>query len=66
MVIAEDREEGILIRPAIAHPLESYAPTRRAQFLLSIAVDGENYARAEEEVRRKLGLEPAAIPHHKP
>lgn len=65
LVIAEDREEGILIRPAIALPLESYTPTRRAQFLLSNAVDGEDYARAEEEVR-KLGLDPAAIPHHKP
>jgi hypothetical protein len=33
--------------------------------LLSNAVDAQDYARAEEEVRR-LGLEPAAIPHHKP
>lgn len=65
LVIAEDREEGILIRPAIALPLESYTPTRRAQFLLSNAMDREDYARAEEEVR-KLGLDPAAIPHHKP
>ena len=65
LVIAEDREEGILIRPAVALPLESYTPKRRAQFLLSNAVDGEDYARAEEEVR-KLGLDPAAILHHKP
>ena len=26
LVIAEDREEGILIRPAVAVPLESYTP----------------------------------------
>ncbi len=64
LVIAEDREEGILIRPAVAVPLESYTPERRAQFLLSNAVDGEDYARAQEEVR-KMGLDPAAIPHHK-
>ena len=64
LVIAEDREEGILIRPAVAVPLESYTPERRAEFLLSNAVDARDYARAQEEVR-KMGLDPAAIPHHK-
>ncbi len=65
MVIAEDREEGILIRPAVAVPLESYSQERKAEFLLSNAVDAEDYARAEEEVR-ELGLDPAAIAHRKP
>ena len=64
LVIAEDREEGILIRPAVAVPLESYTPERRAEFMLSNAVDAGDYARAQEEVR-KMGLDPAAIPHHK-
>jgi AbrB family looped-hinge helix DNA binding protein len=64
LVIAEDREEGILIRSAVAVPLESYTPERRAEFLLSNAVDAGDYARAQEEVR-KMGLDPAAIPHHK-
>jgi AbrB family looped-hinge helix DNA binding protein len=64
LVIAEDREEGILIRPAVAVPLESYTPERRAEFLLSNAVDAGDYARAQEEVR-KMGLDPAAIEHHK-
>jgi AbrB family looped-hinge helix DNA binding protein len=64
LVTAEDREEGILIRPAVAVPLESYTPERRAEFLLSNAVDAGDYARAQEEVR-KMGLDPAAIPHHK-
>ena len=64
LVIAEDIEEGILIRPAVAVPLESYTPERRAEFLLSNAVDAGDYARAQEEVR-KMGLDPAAIPHHK-
>ena len=60
-MIAEDREEGILIRPTVAVPLESYSQERKAEFLLSNAVDGEGYARAEEEVR-KMGLVTAAIP----
>jgi len=65
LIIAEDRGEGILIRPAVAVPLESYSQERKAEFLLSTAVDGEDYARAKEEVR-KMGLDPAAIPHRRP
>ncbi len=65
LIIAEDREEGILIRPTVAAPLESYSQERKAEFLLSNAVDGEDYARAEEEVR-KMGLDPAAIRHRRP
>ncbi len=65
LVIAEDRGEGILIRPAVAVPLESYSQERKAEFLLSNAVDGEDYARAEEEVS-KMGLDPAAIAHRRP
>ena len=45
LVIAEDREEGILIRPAAAVPLEIYTPERREEFFLSNAVDEEDYAR---------------------
>jgi AbrB family looped-hinge helix DNA binding protein len=62
LIIAEGREEGILLRPALAVPLESYTAERKAEFLLSNAVDGEDYARAEEEVRR-MGLDPATISH---
>ena len=65
LVIAEDRGEGILIRPALAVPLESYSQERKAEFLLSNAVDGEDCTRAEEEVR-KMGLDPAAIRHRRP
>ena len=65
LVIAEDREEGILIRPAVAVPLESYSQERKAEFLLSNTVDAEDYARAEEEVR-KMGLDPATVAHREP
>ena len=63
LVIAEETAEGILIRPAVALPIELYSPQRRAEFLLSNAVDGADYARAVEVVR-EMGLDPAAIPHH--
>ena len=65
LVIIEASDEGLLIRPAVAVPVEPYTPQRRAEFLLSNAIDAEDYARAVEEVRR-LGLDPATIPHYKP
>jgi len=65
LVVAEERPEGILIRPAVAFPVEIYTPERRAQFLLSNATDPEDYEAAVAEVK-KLGLNPARIPHHKP
>ncbi len=65
LVIAEEREDGILIRPAVALAIETYSPQRRAEFLLSNAVDAKDYARAVQEVR-EMGLDPAEIPHAKP
>lgn len=65
LVVAEEREGGVLIRPAVALPVETYSPERRAEFLLSNAVDADDYARAVREVR-KLGLDPEQIPHRKP
>jgi AbrB family looped-hinge helix DNA binding protein len=65
LVIAEEREDGILIRPAVAVPVETYSPRRRAEFLLSNAVDAKDYARAVKDVRA-MGLDPAGIPHRKP
>lgn len=62
LVVVEVRDEGILIRPAVAMPVEIYTPERRAEFLLSNAIDAADYARAVEEVQ-KMGLDPAAIPH---
>lgn len=65
LVIAEAREDGILIRPAVALPLEIYSPERRAEFLLNNAVDAEDYARIAEEVRA-LGLDPEDVSHEPP
>jgi AbrB family looped-hinge helix DNA binding protein len=65
LVLAEARPEGILIRPAVAVPVEAYTPERKAEFLLSNAVDAEDYAAAVEQVRG-MGLDPEAIPHRRP
>jgi AbrB family looped-hinge helix DNA binding protein len=65
IVIAEEKDDGILIRPAIVVPIERYTPERKAEFLLSNAVDGADYRKARKEVL-KLGIDPDSIPHHKP
>ena len=46
-------------------PIESYTPERKAEFLLSNATDAKDYGRALRLVR-KMGLDPAKIPHRKP
>ncbi len=65
LIVAEERPEGILIRPATAVPVEIYTPERKAEFLLSNAVDAKDYAAAVAEVK-KLGLDPSKISHRRP
>ncbi|PYX68257.1 MAG: AbrB family transcriptional regulator [Acidobacteria bacterium] len=65
LVVAEEKEDGILIRPAVIVPVERYTPERKAEFLLSNAVDANDYRRARKEVR-KLGLDPDSIRHVRP
>lgn len=64
-VIAEETEDGILIRPAVTLPVEVYSAERRAEFLLSNAVDADDYARAREAVQG-MGLDPDSIDHSRP
>jgi len=63
-VIAEETPEGILIRPALTVPIEIYTDERRAELLLSNAVDEADYVRAVREVRQ-MGLDPKDIEHQK-
>ena len=65
LVVAEERPDGILIRPAVAVPLEIYTPERKAEFLLSNASDEKDYKAALAEVK-KMGVNPAHISHVKP
>ncbi len=59
-VVAEERADGVLIRPAAVVPVEMYTRERRAEFLLNNAVDREDYRRARAEVKR-LGVDPDKI-----
>jgi AbrB family looped-hinge helix DNA binding protein len=64
-VVAEEREEGILLRPAELMPVEMYSPERVAELLLGSAVDEASHTEAEAEARR-MGLDPDKIDHFKP
>ena len=65
LIIAERREEGVLLRPAVALPTEIYSKERQAEFLLSNAVDEEDYREAVVVVK-KMGLDPEKINYYKP
>ena len=65
LIIAEERADGILLRPAVATPVEIYDNARIAEFLLSNAMDLDDYEAARAEVR-SMGLDPEQINHRKP
>ena len=65
MVVAEEKDDGILIRPAVLVPVERYSPKRKAEFLLSTATTAGDYQKVRRAVR-KLGLDPDSIPHRRP
>ena len=65
MIVAEEREDGILLRPAQVIPVEMYSAQRKAEFLLNNAVDAKDYAKAVAQIR-KLGINPATIEHERP
>ena len=65
LMIAENHGDGILLKLAVALPIEIYRLERQAEFLLSNATDSSDYEAARQAVEA-LGLNPDDIPHHKP
>ena len=65
IVVAEESPYGILIRPATAVRIEIYRPERKAEFLLSNAVDQKDYRAASNDVQR-MGLDPKKVRRKKP
>jgi AbrB family looped-hinge helix DNA binding protein len=66
LLVTEEREDGILLRPAVAVPVEIYTPERKAEFLLNNAVTREDYDKSCRIIREEFGLDPAKIPHTDP
>jgi AbrB family looped-hinge helix DNA binding protein len=65
LVIVEQNEDGILIRPAVAVPLEIYSSERKAEFLLNNASTAKEYRTARRQVKQ-MGLDPDQVPHKPP
>lgn len=65
IVIAEKLSNGVLIRPAIALPIQAYSTKQKAEFLLSNSVDESDYLKAKQAVI-DMGLDPNTIKHSKP
>ena len=63
-IVVEARDQEIVIRAA-APSVEDYAPDRKAELLLSNALDEDDYQAARQEVY-KLGLDPDQILHIRP
>jgi hypothetical protein len=58
--------EGTPKSVAVDHTTSKrYTPERKAEFLLSNAVDEADYRKARKEVRR-IGIDPDSIPHRRP
>ncbi len=65
VLLAEAREDGIVLRSSGLPAVEIYTPERIAEFLLSNSMDAEDYADAVAEVR-SMGLDPESIDHYRP
>lgn len=63
-VIAEETEEGILLRPAVNQSPEVYTDLRTAEFLLTNAVDITDYETARRDVI-EMGIDPDTVNHIK-
>jgi AbrB family looped-hinge helix DNA binding protein len=63
-MLIEEREDGILMRPAVTTPVdvEIYTPERLSEFFLNNAMDKEDYLEARKEVET-MGIDPDSIDH---
>jgi AbrB family looped-hinge helix DNA binding protein len=66
LLVTEEREDGILLRPAVAIPVEIYTPQRKAEFFLNNSLTKEDYDEAYRTIREEFGLDPTKIPYTDP
>lgn len=63
-MIVEEREDGILMRPAVTSPVEAeiYTPERLAEFFLNNVLTKDGYLEARKDVA-EMGIDPDSIDH---
>lgn len=66
LLVIEDREDGILLRPAVAVPVEIYTPQRKAEFALNNSITKEDYDEACRYIRAELDLDPGKMRYTDP
>ena len=64
-LVAVEQVGGVIVVRPISAAVEAYTPERKAEFLLSNAIDKADYAAAATIVRQ-MGLDPQQIPHQRP
>jgi AbrB family looped-hinge helix DNA binding protein len=65
LLLLEERDGRLILRPALVVAVEKYTPERRAEFILNNAIDDQSYQEALAQVRG-MGLDPDRIPHDPP
>lgn len=65
LVVVEERDGGVLLRPAIARPVRVWTLEQKAEFLLNCAIGPDGYEEARAAVR-EMGLDPDQVEHEKP
>lgn len=65
LVVVEEKDGGILLRPAVARAVRIYTPEQKAEFLLNNSIGWDDYDEACASVR-EMGLDPEKIEHEKP
>jgi AbrB family looped-hinge helix DNA binding protein len=63
-MLMEEREDGILMRPAVTTPVdvEIYTPQRLAEFFLNNVMTKDGYLEARKDVT-EMGIDPDSIDH---
>ena len=63
-MLLEEREDGILMRPAVTTPVdvEIYTPQRLAEFFLNNVMTKDGYLAARKDVT-EMGIDPDSIDH---
>jgi len=63
-MLIEEREDGILMRPAVTTPgeVEVYTPERLAEFFLNNVLTKAGYLEARNDVEQ-MGIDPDSIDH---
>jgi AbrB family looped-hinge helix DNA binding protein len=63
-LLMEEREDGILMRPAVTAPVEVeiYTPERLAEFFLNNVMTRDGYLEARKDVEQ-MGINPDSIDH---